>query len=217
MRSNDSQDRRTSLKLSKLQREILVGILLGDACLETRNSGRTFRLKVEQSVAHERYLVHLHEQFRCWTLSPPHSVRRVRRGVVTESLSFSTVSHSAFRFYGHQFYIDGKKRVPELIHRWLTPRGLAYWLMDDGSIKSRQSKGVIINTHGFCPSDVERLVSVLSGAFGMQCSCRRQRDGIQIYISGSSYERVIALVEPFFIPDMRYKLPHARRTHMPKE
>ena len=38
------------MKLSREQREILVGILLGDAHLETQNRGRTYRLKVEHSL-----------------------------------------------------------------------------------------------------------------------------------------------------------------------
>jgi hypothetical protein len=33
-----------------------------------------------------------------------------------------------------------------LIRRWLTPKSLAYWYMDDGSFKSKSSKGTILNT-----------------------------------------------------------------------
>ena len=87
--------------------------------------------------------------------------------------------------------------MPKLIHRWLTPRGLAHWYMDDGSIKSSQSKGVIFNTQGFDRSDVDRLIGVLQSKFGLKASRRRQPEGDQIYVSGSSFESFFELVDPY--------------------
>jgi len=213
MRTRSIEDYKSTLQLSSTQREVLVGLLLGDACLETQNGGRTYRLKIEQSTRQQAYVDHLHSLFREWVLTPP----RVRttcasNGSVTENVAFQTVSHSAFRFYSQQFYAGGPKRVPELIHHWLTPRGLSYWFMDDGSVKSSQSKGVIFNTHCFSQQDVERLARCLSDRFGLQVTPRRQSDGVQLYVSGHSYETFSALVDPYLIEEMRYKLPRTRRT-----
>lgn len=217
MRSNAIENLKLGLQLNDLQREVLFGILLGDACLETQNRGRTFRLKVEQAAQHEAYVRHLHELFRDWVLTPPRQ-RSVTasNGSVTASWVFSTVSHSAFRFFAHQFYGDEGKRVPELLHRWLTPRGLAYWFMDDGSMKSSQSKGVIFNTQGFVRNDVDALARLLHSKFGLQATPRHQSDGWQIYVSGASFKTFLGLVESHVILEMRYKLPQARRTHLPK-
>lgn len=200
------------LTLSPVQREALVGLLLGDGCLETQNQGRTYRLKLEQSFAHQAYVQHLYGLFQAWVLTPPRIRPVVSRGHRSENLAFQTVSHAAFRFYAQQFYVDGKKCAPRLIDHWLTPRGLAYWFMDDGSIKSSQSKGVLFNTHGFYRSDVERLIGVLQTKFDLQCGLRQQRDGCQIYISGASFERFAELIDPYLIAEMRYKLPSPRRT-----
>ena len=156
--------------------------------------------------------------FNQWVLSPPRQrTATASNGSGTLSFAFSTVSHGAFRFYAQQFYVERRKRVPPLIHRWLTPQGLAYWYMDDGSIKSGQSKGVIFNTHGFSCEDVQRLIAVLQESFQLHASIRHQKDGDQIYVSGRSYERFRQLVDPFVINEMRYKIPQARRTHLPKE
>jgi LAGLIDADG DNA endonuclease family len=218
MRTRSIEDYKSTLQLSSVQREALVGLLLGDACLETQNRGRTYRLKIEQSARRRAYVDHLYSLFREWVLTPP-SVRakRASNGSVTENVAFQTVSHSAFRFYAQQFYADGPKRVPELIHHWLTPRGLSYWFMDDGSLKSSQSKGVIFNTHCFRQQDVERLARCLLDHFGLQVTPRRQPDGVQLYVSGRSYEMFSVLVDPYVIDEMRYKLPLARRTKVPKE
>ena len=218
MRSRLIEDYKRTLQLSSAQRDTLVGLLLGDACLETQNRGRTYRLKVEQCARQEVYVDHLYSLFREWVLTAPGArSKRASNGTVTTNLAFQTVSHSAFRFYAQQFYADGKKRVPELIHHWLTPRGLSYWFMDDGSLKSSQSKGVILNTHCFEHEDVARLSCCLSDRFGLQVTPRRQTDGLQLYVSGRSFETFSTIVDPYVIPEMRYKLPHARRTNVPKE
>jgi len=218
MRSRAIEAYKGNLSLNLEQREALTGLLLGDACLETQNKGRTYRVKIEQSAQHEAYVRHLYQLFQPWVLTPPRE-RQVTasNGSVTTSWVFQTVSHSAFRFYGQQFYDTGRKRVPLLIHRWLTARGLAYWFMDDGSIKSSQSKGVILNTQGFERADVARLAQVLTGTMSLQTKLRKQPDGWQICVSGSSHETFVGLVGAFVIEEMRYKIPPARRTHLPKE
>ncbi len=222
MRSRQIEAYKQKLKLTDLQREILVGLLLGDGCLETQNRGRTYRLKIEHSIAQAPYVQHLYESFREWVLQEPQLKTQHIMGKAYQKLWFTTVSHAAFRFYAQQFYRNGTKVVPKLIGRLLTPRGLAYWFMDDGSIKSYQSKGVIFNTQGFDQSDVARLVKVLREKFGLEAKPRRQREGQQIYLSGYFYERFRALVEPYLILEMRYKLPTERKrrpglTALPKE
>ncbi len=217
MHSRKIEAYKRELKLSRKQREILVGLMMGDAHMETQNRGRTYRLKIEQSERHAAYVDHLYELFKDWVLTPPRRKDAVSRGHKSVNVAFQTVSHGSFRFYAHQFYREGRKQVPKLIHRWLTPLNLAYWYMDDGSIKSRESKGVILNTHAFYRSEVERLVNALASLFELEAKPRKQKEGYQIYISGHSYERFMDLVESHVIESMRYKLPSPRRTELPKE
>lgn len=218
MYSRKIEEYKEKLSLSDNQKEVLVGLLLGDACLETQNGGRTYRLKIEQSIQHQAYVNHLYDLFAEWVLTPPRIKKAVSEGHESVNSVFQTVSHSAFRFYAHQFYDGGKKVAPRLIHRWLTPKSLAYWFMDDGSIKSKESKAVIFNTQCFSTSEVARLCEVVS-RFGLRTSIRSQSEGCQIYVSGDSYERFSELVSPFIIAEMRYKLPpirKPRRTQLPK-
>src|SRR5439155_655440 len=78
-----------------------------------------------------------------------------------------TVSHEELASYGSLFYRARRKVVPEQIRDIATARTLAYWFMDDGSMKSRQSKGVIFNTQAYDSSDIRRLIDVLEG-FGLE-------------------------------------------------
>ena len=218
MRSRELEQKKASLKLTDVQAEVLHGTLLGDACLEWSRQSRTPRIKFEQSVAHRDYLFHLHEVFKPFVLGEPRQrVRTASTGVDCESFVFQTIRHGCFRFFAQQYLADGRKVVPKLIHRWLTPRSFAYWFMDDGSIKSKESKGVILNTHGFQAGEIQRLADAVTDKLGLQASVRRQRDGRQIYISGRSYERLVQLLDPYLVESMRYKVPPPRRTQMPKE
>jgi len=216
MHSRKIEAYKRTLKLTQEQREVLVGILLGDASLESLNGGRTYRVKIEQSDRHRAYIRHLHALFRPWVLTGPlEKLRTLANGSQATSWAFQTVSHGAFRFYAHQFYLHGKKRVPKSIRRWLTPRGLAYWFMDDGSMKSRQSKGVVFNTQRFTRADVEKLIEVLRIRFGLNTKVRHQREGNQIYVSGGSFDDLQRWLDSYLIPEMRYKFP-VRRTRLPK-
>lgn len=216
MRSREIEDYKKGLKLSETQREILVGVLLGDAHLETRN-GRTYRVKIEQSEKHKGYVEHLFKVFEVWARTPPQEKVTKRGNSICRKFWFQTLSHSSFRFYAQQFYQGKRKRVPKLLHKWLSARGLAYWYMDDGSFNSKESKAVILNTHAFDEREVAQLCKLLQALFSLDSRPRKQKDGIQIFISGRSYERFKDLVQPYLLEEFQYKLPKARITKLPKE
>lgn len=110
-----------------------------------------------------------------------------------------------------QFYKGRRKIIPESISEQLTPIGLATWFMDDGSIKSHESRGRILNTHAFTSTEIALLCDALQSKFSLKAWPRKQADGMQIYISGHSAEILQELIEPHIIPMMRYKLPlHSR-------
>ena len=210
VRSRAIEAHKEVLKLDKIQREVIVGVLLGDGCLESQNSGRTYRLKIEQPARHREYVDHLYGLFEDWVRTPPRDDEvRASNGSVMTNVVFATLSHPALRFFAHSFNAGGTKSVPKLIHRMLSPRAIAYWFMDDRSMKSSQSKSIVLNTQCSELPDVERLAAALS-SYELEVKPRKQHDGWQLYVSGRSYERFVALVDPFVIESMRYKIPKNR-------
>lgn len=204
------------LKLSKQQREILVGLLLGEASLESLNRGHTYQLKIERSEQQREYVYHLYDLFKDWVEIPPQE----SEVILTDSSSkkvigFQTISHAAFRFYAHQFYGEQSKKIPKLIHRWLTPLNLAYWYMENGTISSSR---VILYTHSIASWEVKRLVQTLATVFGLQWKERKQSGGYQLYLADESYERFQEIVEPYLLKSksMLYEIP-SKRTPLPKE
>lgn len=224
MHSNVIEKYKKTLTLTRHQREIIVGTLLGDGHLETQDGGRTYRLKIEHSLKQKEYVDWLYDQFKEWVGGRP----RIRvqqstlpQGVVKSftSCGFTTYSHGAFRFYGQQFYTNqGKKIVPKMIAKLLTPAAIAIWYLDDGSWKSKRHKTFIIHTHGYRNQDLRLLQQTLD-RFGVNTLLHRQirETGIywRLYILSESAAKFRELIEPTIkqVPTMRYKLGNK----MPKE
>ena len=64
---------KASLQLTPIQREIILGTLLGDAHLRTHNN-KTYNLQFYQSASlnlHKSYIDHLYSIFHEWVLTPP--------------------------------------------------------------------------------------------------------------------------------------------------
>lgn len=206
MYSRTIEDYKKTLALTDEQKEIIIGTLLGDGHLETRN-GRTYRLKIEHSIKQRDYVDWLYASLKEWVLTPPQEKIKKREDVTSANYWFTTVSSGSFRFYAQQFYgKDGVKKVPKLIHRWITPRALAVWFMDDGSMKSRTHRARIINTHSFTKQDIGRLCTILQEKYQILCIPRKQKDGIQMMILAESAQKFADLISPYMHPSMRYKL-----------
>ncbi len=201
----------TKTKLTRLQHEVLVGILLGDASLQTESNGNTYRLRISQSEKHKDYVFHLYTIFANLTLSPPIKYEFTDSRYPSKKYyrwSFSTKQDACFRFYGHQFYKNKNKVVPKLIHRWLTPIAIAYWYMDDGAQKWKgKSLGVRFCTDNFSYIEVTRLKTIFIEKYTLKASLQKKGANYKIYISSTSYENLKSLIFLYFHTSMIYKFP----------
>jgi len=218
MRSKVIEKYKSRLSLSKRQKEILIGLLLGDGHLEKLYTPTLGRLKVEHSYKQKDYVDWLYKELRGWVRCKP-KVRKVNAwGKPMKNYRFSTYGHRILGEFRRNFYEGKKKIIPDDLEKDITPLGLAIWYMDDGSIKSRRHKGIFLNTQGFKRKDVKKLQKVLGNKFGVNSTTRREKNGEQIYLGGGAGEKFIALVRPYIISSMKYKIPRALRlTKLPKE
>lgn len=216
MYSTKIEEYKQNLKLSNRQREILVGLLLGDGHLETQNNGRTFRLKIGHSITQAKYVNWLYDQFKEWVITPPQEKQVSLNNKSFVNYWFNTISHASFRFYGQQFYCSKKKVVPKLINKLLKPLSLAIWFMDDGSLKSKEHKAIILNTQCFDISDVKILQKALVKNWNIESQIRKQKDGMQIFLTRDSAIRFAEIITPNLLPEFYYKLGKIGLTSLPK-
>jgi hypothetical protein len=206
------QYKESLVKLSQTQFEAAIGLMLGDASLHTQNGGKTYRMKFEWGARSKIYLDHVYSLFDEWVLSEPHKKTRISpKGNEVINWGFQTISHEAFNVLA-QLFINKKKIISQdLIKNHLTPRGLAYWFMDDGGKldynKNSKNKGVVLNTQSFEAKEVKVMAEQLSEKFNFECEIRSNKGKKVIVIKSSSYPLFLSLIDPYILPEMRYKLP----------
>lgn len=209
MNSNELREYKKGLKLNSIQREIIVGTLLGDAHLASYNK-INYSLMFQHGFSQQAYVQWKYSYFKQWVLTPPKVKNQIVNGKLYQKVWFSTLSHIALRFYGKLFYINRKKVVPVIISKLLTPLGLAVWFMDDGSIKSKEHRALILNTQCYTNKDLSLLQQTLFQKFGIKTKLRKQKEGYQIYILSETVEIFVKIIRPYIIPEMEYKLGKLR-------
>jgi len=218
MRSKEIEEYKSGLSLSKRQKEILIGLILGDGHLEKLYTPTLGRLKVEHSYKQKDYVDWLYNEFRNWVRSEPKAKKKNVWNKIYQNYGFLTYGHRLLGEFQEKFYREGKKIVPNDLGKDITPLGLAVWFMDDGSIKSNRHKGLFLNTQDFKKSDVRRLQRILRNKFSIPSLTRKDGKGEQIYLGGNSAEKFIEIIRFYVIPSMEYKIPRVLRlTKLPKE
>jgi hypothetical protein len=190
-------------------KNVLVGILLGDGHIVRRSSTSNSRLVYTQTaIAHKEYFNFVFNMFIpfCAANYIPQlrNTMDKRTNKVYSSISFTTMQLPCFNVFKDMFYVLNVKKVPENIYELLTPKGLAFWIMDDGS---RQGLGLHISVYAFSSKDVDKLMFVLQDKFNLKCSIHYNKDNKpRIYIFKESMDDLKRLVSPYFIKEMLYKL-----------
>lgn len=199
--------------LTSTQFDSAIGLILGDASLNTDNKGKTYRIKFEWGNRQKPYVDHVLTLFDEWIISSPHKKVRISpKGNTITNWGFQTFSHPAFNVLADLFLVNNVKMVPSLlIKNHLTARGLAYWFMDDGGKldynKNSKNKGIVLNTQSFTSSDVGIMCQELIEKFNLDCEIRLNKNKSVIIIKGNSYQLFLSLIDPYIIDEMRYKLP----------
>ncbi|GAU12241.1 hypothetical protein TSUD_02070 [Trifolium subterraneum] len=187
----------TSLKLSKEQREILIGMLLGGLQIDSDDQRKNHIIRFDFDGNSESHYVlknHIHRQFYEWlhpTFKPSDDSNIPDK--------FCTIATSHFGFYADQFWSKGQPTTPKLIHRWLSPCVLAYWYMYGGH---RNSSGDVLLKIKGNREGVENIVKKFK-AMSIDCKVKGKGKVFWIGILGSNTTWFWKLVEPYILEDVR--------------
>lgn len=212
------------MTLTQQQKDLLIGTLLGDGNLQTATQGQTWRYRALQKAAHKAYLFHKYQilQNLCTTGPIFGETYDDRTGTTSERWYFNTNVDSSLRFYGNMFYTYdanlGKmvKDVPKNIEKYLTPAAVAYWYMDDGSLKWKaHSNAMRVSTECYTKDGVNRLRNALLHLYGIPTGTTKKTlmvNGLKvnvgklISIPEDSSTTFRQLIEPHLVDCMRYKV-----------
>ena len=181
----------------------------------------SIRFSIEQAINNAAYIHHLTLLFNelgyCSNVTPKlvkKSEAFVNKTINSRAARFnyrlSLFTYTSFVWIYDSFYhnCDGviEKRVPSWIGQYITPIGLAHWIMQDGSRQSKQ--GISLATNSFTYEECNMLCQILSKNFSLKCTVVKTGtvDQWRISIWKQSMSSLVTIVKPYIIKEMEYKL-----------
>ena len=201
--STEIRNLKNRLRITDVQRAVIIGSILGDGNLSGNWSQTNYRLRVSHSVKQSEYLSWKYEILRNFILTKPQVYEK------TKSISFRTISHHEFTELYKLFYPSGKKVVPRNIEELIKdPIIIAVWFMDDGNIRKVKNKiyGYYLNTQSFNLVENQILREALKNNFGINSMVMRNHGKYRIYIGALGKEKFSQLVSDIVIKSMKYKI-----------
>ncbi len=200
--SNWLKDLKKGLDLSSIQRDVLIGTVLGDGSLKISRSGKSAQLQICHSFKSKEYVFWKQQIFKEWVFTEP------RYHKINDSLIFRTISHPLIFEYKQAFYKGNIKIIPQNISDILkSALSLAVWFMDDGNgyLKNNAYR---LSTYAFGLEGNLLLQQCLSKNFNLKANLVRDSKGFQLYIPilEGNARRFKNLIEQYIIPCMRYKI-----------
>lgn len=209
--------------MNRSDRGIIVGMVLGDGFIRVRErishqgyKHMTQELRVKHSYQQLAYIRHkagiIQRMFGGVCNVMPTSVSA--DGKTYQQAMFNK-SHKYFRYLHRVMYPGGKKKITRRVLDYLTPHGVAIWYMDDGNCNVNRNKdgwvtscSTIIST--CCSEDEARDVQAwfLARHDIVAKPFYAKNGNYSIRMNTGESQKFARLVEPYIIPEMRYKLAH---------
>ena len=193
--------------------EIAIGMILSDACMYTKSNHAL--IKFEQGYIQEEFLIHLFYLFKsyCFMVEPGKRIDLYgeRKGLI-KSFWFKTFSFYSFDEIWNLFYIKSNdkaiKTIQEgLILNHLTDRGLAYWIMGDGSLQ-KDRKTMILHTQSYNKNENLILSRELNKKFGFKSEViLHKKKYFVIKFNSKDALALHNLIKPYIFESMKYKIP----------
>lgn len=196
----------TNPVLSYIQKQMILGSLLGDMslCLQTSNRNKNARLTLEHCLKQKDYFFEkvkiLGEFMGAYKLVSPLDSRTNRHYA-----QYRGNSKSCFEFtklYNLTYPNQNKKVTQNWLDQISNPIALAYWFMDDGT-----SNGCIA-TDSFSLEEDKLLQKWLFKKWNIITTLQKTKSGYRLHISSKSREQFDNLISPYIIPSMQYKLKY---------
>jgi hypothetical protein len=194
---------------TKEQREMLVGCLLGDGCIAPHGrKNKSYRFLVSHCEKQKDLVLYKKAILGNFV----NTIRRYEdKRENSVMYSIVTVTHNEFKQFYDLFYENGKKVIRDELINYLTPRSLAFWIMDDGSCGKNQNRITIrLHTEGFTEEENIKLQAMLKSGFDVRSKVckfnRNNKEYCYISINKENTIKLSKIVEEYFVDCMRYKI-----------
>lgn len=198
------------MMLSKRQKHIIYGIILGDGYLQPTGQ-KNARLRVEHSATQKHYIDWIYDHLNnVFTDKPKYIVRKHPK--TKRYYKYYRLQSNSSPVLGklrRAFYESKEKIIPDNISKYLqTNLTLAIWYMDDGYYYSKDK-----SAHFYLPlvneKSQQNLLKCLKDNYGLEGKiyCRPDRKACQLNLRGENKDNLFSLIKPYILQEFNYKLP----------
>lgn len=196
------------MKLTKQQISVLIGVVLGDGFLQ-KTGEKNARLRLEHSQKQNDYVLWKGNIFGRLFQSKPNYLERIHpKSKATYSYCrWQSSATPAFGKWRKYFYPNGKKIIPNDIEDFLKePITLAVWYMDDGYF-NKIDKNSYIYLGRVTRAEAEILKLAIKENFGIVATIYDKKNkGFALFFGAMETKKLQALISPFVIKSLQYKL-----------
>lgn len=195
------------IPLTKRQKEIITGTVLGDACI-TLKSKNSARLLVSHCDKQKEYLLWKYKELNPFiTCNPRFSEKLTVNNYVSKMWSINTITHPDIKNIYDMFYFNGVKKVTVNIKNF-SKLSLAVLYMDDGSKTTDNAS--VLSTEGFGKEGNEILSSLIKTRFNIESKVRfynrRNKDYFHLSINRKNSKKLFNIIYPYLLDSMKYKI-----------
>lgn len=200
--------------MNKMDRGILIGMVLGDGCLSVFRDKRyanSFHqsLSLKHGANQKEYIEYKRDLIHSIFGGKKPKVREINNnGYLGYTVS---KSNSYFRVLHKQMYPNRKKTISRKVLDKLTPHGIAIWYMDDGSLYPKKRNGkihayeLILSTY-ISIEENEIIIDYFKENYDINFKIAKSKGSFRLRLGTREARKFIKIVEPYIIDSMKYKI-----------
>lgn len=192
--------------INAVQKQFLVGKLLGDGCLYNEGGGK-YKLSFSHCIQQKEYF-----HWNIMMMDP--FINNFRKNVDKRGnsimLQTCTICHQDFKYFADMFYDSNRiKHIPKKgLDLFLTPLALAVWIQDDGTLNA--GCNMRISTQGFTEEEQYLLRDLLRQCFNIRSKVMGYRmkgkEYHQLTLNKENTQKLSDIIRPFIVESMMYKI-----------
>ena len=183
---------------------IIVGMLLGDACITRKYQNKLILSQGEKQKEYLDWKVDLLKSlgFHPMSMRTLHPYHGKYKAYIID------IKDEKFRWFYRKFYGKGRKSVTPQMLRHLNSYGLAMWYMDDGDKVRPEYDSCRLNTQCFTDEEQQLMVRWFKKKHNLDVRIHKDKTYKKLYFTAKddSARRFLDLVSPYIHQSMVYKL-----------
>ena len=201
------------IELSKFQKEVLLGTLLGDSSFRLGKDCKNPAISCAHGIKQKEYCEYKTKIFEDLGAHCKYNKRHIadkRNNKLYEDYTMFIPANPNLKSWYNSFYNNKIKCIPFNLFEYFTEVSLAFMYMDDGS---KIGNTYQIATNCFTKDEITKFRIFLLEKFNLETSMFKSH---VLYIKQCSANHFTELIKPYIIPSMQYKLQSLNHVNLGK-